>query len=648
MSGRVRRQKLTRVLLLLALLATSFEIVHAQYMRDEVPYEEGIYYEAAPPDWRLGEMLPMDDIKAIDPAPASAWLFQGEVYEGDVGNDSRPLQGVTVYLYGANNPYPDTGVLIGSTTTDEDGRYELEASGGYEFYSIREENLLGYESVNANAVDGKIRNNDWIEYVIPLEMKRLIGNKFWDVRPATGLAPGGADLAILSADWQILEQEDDLVFYVDIENLGEAESKETRVRVWDSKHGWLEGSYSIPALAPDDTTTAEIWLEIPEDLRGSMRIFIVEVYPVAEEPNEENNRQNIEVWIPSQRAGEPQPGHPKSPDLAILSADWQILEQEDDLVFYVDIENLGEAESKETRVRVWDSKHGWLEGSYSIPALAPDDTTTAEIWLEIPEDMRGSTHTFIIEVYPVTGEADEENNVARLPGIFIQKMKVQPEDSWKDMLPNEGIRVVLVATVALGALGSISLRHRRVRIRLRKEWQVKAEEGEPPEECLPCNHYCQKKPELEPSLCKIADLDLVAYDPISGERIGKIQLESDIVDCLNKAVGAYRFRRNREKLREMVVPLSQALLQHIGGWLQGESLHDVSIVGRLKGYKVSCQFILWHCEKVNEWVRKEEWKAVIEQKSDKSVGTLQSFDPAEPDMLEPELTQQLIQFIENA
>ncbi|MEA2046267.1 MAG: hypothetical protein U9N48_07100 [Euryarchaeota archaeon] len=258
MSGRVGRQRLTGILLLLALLATSFEIVHAQDMGDEVPYGEGIYYEEAPPHWRLEEVLPRDDIKAIGPAPAIVWLFLGEVYEGDVGDESRPLQGVTVSLYGAGNPYPDTGVLIDSTATDEDGRYELEASGGYEFYSIREENLLGYESVNANAVDGKIRNNDWIEYVVPLEKKRLVGNKFWDVRPATGPTPGGADLAILSADWQIFEQEDDLVFYVDIENLGEAESKETKVRIWDSKHGELEGSDSVPALAPDDTTTAEI------------------------------------------------------------------------------------------------------------------------------------------------------------------------------------------------------------------------------------------------------------------------------------------------------------------------------------------------------------------------------------------------------
>ena len=49
MSGRVGRHRLAGFLLLLALLATSFEIVHAQDMGDEAPYEEGIYYEEAPP-----------------------------------------------------------------------------------------------------------------------------------------------------------------------------------------------------------------------------------------------------------------------------------------------------------------------------------------------------------------------------------------------------------------------------------------------------------------------------------------------------------------------------------------------------------------------------------------------------------------------
>ena len=45
-----------------------------------------------PPHWRLEEVLPRNGIKAIGPAPAIVWLFLGEVYEGDVGDESRPLQ----------------------------------------------------------------------------------------------------------------------------------------------------------------------------------------------------------------------------------------------------------------------------------------------------------------------------------------------------------------------------------------------------------------------------------------------------------------------------------------------------------------------------------------------------------------------------
>jgi len=55
---------------------------------------------------------------------AADWTFQGRVYEGNVGVEpphSQPLQGVTVSVYGANNPYPDPGTFIRSTTTDAQG-----------------------------------------------------------------------------------------------------------------------------------------------------------------------------------------------------------------------------------------------------------------------------------------------------------------------------------------------------------------------------------------------------------------------------------------------------------------------------------------------------------------------------------------------
>jgi len=115
---------------------------------------------------------------------AQATAFQGRVYDGEVGDESRALAGVTVSLYGANNPYPDTGMFIRSTTTNESGWYQLEANPGWEFYHIIESNPDGFSSVGATSVSGTIRSADWIEYIVPLDGKTLTGNKFWDIQPA--------------------------------------------------------------------------------------------------------------------------------------------------------------------------------------------------------------------------------------------------------------------------------------------------------------------------------------------------------------------------------------------------------------------------------------------------------------------------------
>jgi len=127
----------------------------------------------------------------IGPRLATEWTFSGRVYEGDEGVEppgSQPLEGVTVSVYGANNPYPDPGTFIRSTTTDGDGWYSLtvyDDDGYWEFYHIRETNPPGYTSVGATSVDGTVRTSDWIEYVISLAGKTLTGNKFWDRGPET-------------------------------------------------------------------------------------------------------------------------------------------------------------------------------------------------------------------------------------------------------------------------------------------------------------------------------------------------------------------------------------------------------------------------------------------------------------------------------
>ena len=143
-------------------------------------------------------------------AATAQWTFQGRVYEGDVGDESHPLQGVTVAVYGANNPYPDPGTFIASTTTNSDGWYGLEAPDGYEFYHIRETDPAGYTSAGATTVDGTVRTSNWIEYVIPLGGKTLTGNKFWD-SPATtffedDFEDGMADGWELEEGWGITEE----------------------------------------------------------------------------------------------------------------------------------------------------------------------------------------------------------------------------------------------------------------------------------------------------------------------------------------------------------------------------------------------------------------------------------------------------------
>ena len=247
----------------------------------------------------------VDDIIVIGPPPVQAmWTLSGRVYEGEVDEEIHPLQGVTVGVYGATNPYPDRGVLIDSTTTDEHGWYRLEVPAGYEFYSIRKTDPAGHESVGATTVGGTVRISNWIEYVIPLEEKTLTGNKFWNEGPTPEPTPPstqeGPDLAILSADYWFEDDGGVLVLSVEIANQGNAVAPETLVYAGDMKHDLLHEYSSVQASDPDETIPVEIWLDIPEELRGTTRTFRVEVDPedAVREIDEENNEAMIPIEVP--------------------------------------------------------------------------------------------------------------------------------------------------------------------------------------------------------------------------------------------------------------------------------------------------------------------------------------------------------------
>lgn len=95
------------------------------------------------------------------------WTLEGRVYEGEVGDESAPLEGVTVSVYGANATYPESGTFLRDTTTDAEGWYGLVVYDDdlalYDYVYIQETNPDGFISSGATTVSGTVQTDDWIE-----------------------------------------------------------------------------------------------------------------------------------------------------------------------------------------------------------------------------------------------------------------------------------------------------------------------------------------------------------------------------------------------------------------------------------------------------------------------------------------------------
>jgi len=101
------------------------------------------------------------------------WGLQGRVYDGDVGDQSRPIERVEVRVYGANaaDLAPHQGVFIRSDLTDADGFWRVpvyDDDGNWEYYYVGEVDPEGYDSVGATTVSGIVRAPNWVEIEPPL------------------------------------------------------------------------------------------------------------------------------------------------------------------------------------------------------------------------------------------------------------------------------------------------------------------------------------------------------------------------------------------------------------------------------------------------------------------------------------------------
>jgi hypothetical protein len=145
-------------------------------------------------------------------------VLSGQVYKGEVGDQTTPIPGVNVNLYCSNN----SGVLgrqMGTATTNAEGWYGLEVIDACEYYQIVETDLEGYTSVGATSTGGVVINSNFIEYSYPLTGKTLTGNKFWDTIPDLPLeiisGPTVTNISPYSAliSWQTNQPADSLVLF---------------------------------------------------------------------------------------------------------------------------------------------------------------------------------------------------------------------------------------------------------------------------------------------------------------------------------------------------------------------------------------------------------------------------------------------------
>ena len=234
------------------------------------------------------------------------------------------------------------------------------------------------------------------------------------------------------------------------------------------------------------------------------------------------------------------------------------------------------------------------------------------------------------------------------PDQGIQDNQIPPYSARRG--PNDTLWIAVLLAIFGGAAITLSL---SIRNRSRKRWQENSKKEEPPERCQHCTRYCRKiEIGLEPARRKIAYLILTSRDSASNKEGQNRQVSAEIVDRLNEAVTARRSGEKIENLEQRITLASQRLLQYTSEWVRPKGgVQDVSIDGHLRGGRVTCQFVLYHCKRkgdVNFWEEEKTWKATVKDERKEPVTVLYGLNPNEPTIPErllPELAQSLTQFV---
>ena len=157
----------------------------------------------------------LDEVVGIQgggPGPTSEFTFSGNVYRGTKPDKSKPVNGVTVKLYGDVNEWPEDGAktLLATATTNSSGAFTVKSGAGgvsHNYYHVIETDPAGSVSTGAVAVSpGYVKNYN----VVSFKGSNLLpgntygGSDFWDYTGGGGNTQTGTNVNVpLGSDVEI-------------------------------------------------------------------------------------------------------------------------------------------------------------------------------------------------------------------------------------------------------------------------------------------------------------------------------------------------------------------------------------------------------------------------------------------------------------
>jgi hypothetical protein len=350
------------------------------------------------------------------------------------------------------------------------------------------------------------------------------------------------------------------------------------------------------------------------------------------------------------------PGPERRPDLAVDPVP-SAVERGDVVVVQARLENVGTADSPPFLLNV-QTTPPWpgpvrtrLDGvsrelPAKLPGLAAEDHVRMVVEFGIVPRARGRDYevTIDLDTEKVVPELSESNNSYAV----AFSVSPPPDTDVTEMWPAAIVAVVAVVAI----VGLVALARARAETGVRLKWQAEAREEEPPGQCTPCTYYCRKvELELEPSRRKVTDLTLRMQESATHAAVESATPTSEVVERLNSAILARRRGKAEKQVEALLGPVTSALVDHVVAKIRFDApARDADIAAQLEGGKLTCKFVLYHCERVkgeSVWQEEKEWTATLTDKSEFPIAALRSLTPTEglPDTVGSRVQEGLLRLL---